>query len=109
MKVLRRSLAAALGAAAVLWPAAPAQGAESAQLRLVHAYAPITMLRAQEDPPCDTAEEQFEPTTVHTMLGNPRVKLLAPGKGHDVVTTGPTAGRSPAWGSAITSTSPATR
>ncbi len=64
MKVLRRSLAAALGAAAVLWPAAPAQGAESAQQRLVHAYSPIVMLRAQEDPPCDTAEEQFEPTTV---------------------------------------------
>ena len=90
MKVLRRSLAAALGAAAVLWPAAPAQGAESAQQRLVHAYAPIMMLRAQEDPPCDTAEEQFEPTTVHAMLGNPRVQLIAPGKGHDVVTTAPT-------------------
>ena len=46
------------------------------------------MLRAQSDP-CETSEEQYQPTTVDTMLGNPTVDLQDPdGK---VVTTAPTA------------------
>jgi hypothetical protein len=62
--------------------------------RLVKKYAPITMLRAQEDPPCDNKEEQYQPTTVDAVLGNPNVQLLAPaeaGKRQEVVTTAPTA------------------
>jgi hypothetical protein len=64
--------------------------ANSAQ-RLVDAYSPIVMLREQtEDPPCNSSQEQFEPTTVDTMLGNPRVQLEAAGTDEEV-TTAPTA------------------
>jgi hypothetical protein len=59
-----------------LLPVAGAAAAPTPEERLVSAYAPITMLRAQEDPPCDTAEEQFSPpTTVDVVLGNPEVTL----------------------------------
>jgi hypothetical protein len=67
-------------------------GAAGAQ-RLAERYAPITMLREEKDPPCETSAEQYEPTTVHTMLGNPTVTLQkadgATGKLEDV-TTAPT-------------------
>ncbi len=33
------------------------------------------MLREQQDPPCDTKEEQYQPTSVQTVLGNPTVTL----------------------------------
>jgi hypothetical protein len=71
--------------------AAPAGG--SAAQRLADTYAPIAMLREQTDPPCDTTEEQYQPTSVGTMLGNPDVTLthLVPGKGLEKVKTGPTA------------------
>jgi hypothetical protein len=49
-------------------PAGPAQ-------RLVEAYTPITMLREEQDPPCETSAEQYEPTSVSTVLGNPSVRL----------------------------------
>lgn len=76
MKRRPRRLGSVLAAAVAVWlTAAPAGAAESPQDQLVRTYAPIVMLRAQEDPPCDTAEEQFEPTTVNTVLGNPRVNL----------------------------------
>ena len=65
-------------ASAVWLAAVPSAGAKTARQDLVEAYSPIVMLRAQEDPPCDTSEEQFEPTTVNTMLGNPRVDLTRP-------------------------------
>ena len=40
------------------------------------------MLREQEDPPCDSSAEQYQPTTVHAVLGNPAVRLIPPaGKG----------------------------
>src|SRR5262245_8097648 len=58
--------------------APPANAAESPSEQLVRTYSPIVMLRAQEDPPCDTTEEQYEPTTVNTVLGNPRVNLTRP-------------------------------
>jgi len=75
---------------AALWLAAPgAHAAEDpAAQKLVDAYSPIVMLRDQSDP-CDTSQEQYQPTTVDTMLGNPKVELVDPdGK---VVTTAPTA------------------
>jgi hypothetical protein len=79
--VYRRPLgvATALVLAAAAWlTAAPAFAAESPSEQLVRTYSPIVMLRAQEDPPCDTSEEQYEPTTVNTVLGNPRVNLNRP-------------------------------
>ncbi|MBW8059299.1 MAG: hypothetical protein FVQ78_03005 [Solirubrobacterales bacterium] len=85
-----RRLAPSLVVMALLWLMAPgtafaagdggeASGRSAAQ-RLVEAYTPRLMLRAQEHPPCDTSEEQYEATTVETVLGNPTVKLtkLAP-------------------------------
>jgi hypothetical protein len=72
-------LATVIASAATVWlTTAAAQAAESPQQQLVKTYSPIVMLRAQEDPPCDTSEEQYEPTTVNVMLGNPRVNLERP-------------------------------
>ena len=92
MSLVRRWLAAMLVASAVSWlMAAGAQAAESPAQKLVDTYSPIAMLREQtEDPPCDSSEEQYEPTTVDTVLGNPRVQLVPPGK-DAAVTTAPTA------------------
>jgi hypothetical protein len=60
---------------------------------LAKRYAPITMLREEEDPPCETTAEQYEPTSVDTVLGNPTVTLTAivPGKGLTAVKKAPTA------------------
>ncbi len=33
------------------------------------------MLREEQDPPCETSAEQYEPTSVSTVLGNPSVEL----------------------------------
>jgi len=73
---------------------AAAQAAQGPRHQLVKAYAPITMLRAQEDPPCDNQEEQYQPTPVDVVLGNPDVELVRPteaGKPQKVVKTAPTA------------------
>jgi hypothetical protein len=72
--------------------AAKAQPQAAAQ-RLAEAYAPIAMLREQRDPPCDTAEEQYQPTSVDTVLGNTSVTLTryVPGKGLEDVEKAPTA------------------
>jgi hypothetical protein len=78
---LRWLVTASAVAAATGFTATPAGAAESPVRQLVKAYSPIVMLRAQEDPSCDTAEEQFEPTTVNVMLGNPRVNLVRPAEG----------------------------
>jgi hypothetical protein len=66
----------------------------SAAQRLADEYAPITMVRVEEDPPCDTNGEQYQPTSVDTVLGNPTVTLdrAVPGrKGTRVVRRAPTA------------------
>ncbi len=49
--------------------------APSPAQRLADAYAPVAMLREQRDPPCDTSAEQYQPTSVETVLGNPTVTL----------------------------------
>jgi hypothetical protein len=74
------ALAAAAGA-----PATPAE-------RLVDSYSPIVMLRTEENPPCDNKQEQYLPTSVHIMLGNPKVRLRIPRRGHKArtVTSAPT-------------------
>jgi len=63
--------------ALVGWPgAAQAQsGADAAAQRLVDRFSPVVMVREQKRPPCDTSEEQYQPTTVDTFLGNPLVTL----------------------------------
>jgi hypothetical protein len=48
---------------------------EAAAIKLAHRYAPITMLREQQDPPCEKTAEQYQPTSVGAVLGNPSVTL----------------------------------
>jgi hypothetical protein len=55
--------------------ASPADDGGAAAKRLAARYAPITMLREEQDPPCETTAEQYEPTSVDTVLGNPDVAL----------------------------------
>lgn len=79
---------AALGTPATVnaSPSSPAQ-------RLIETYAPITMLREQQDPPCETSAEQYEPTAVSTVLGNPSVTLkrVEEGAEEELVKRAPTA------------------
>lgn len=95
MTGLRRLAPAVALAALVLLPAsaAAATGNSAATQRLAAKYAPITMLREQQDPPCETSAEQYQPTSVGTMLGNPTVTLqrFLPGEGLEDVKTAPTA------------------
>jgi hypothetical protein len=94
MSLGRFLLLVAFGGVSVqaLFGAQPARAAFNAQQLLVDTYAPIVVLRKQEDPPCDTSEEQYQPTSVGTVLGNPQVQLIHVTKGHKrVVKTGPTA------------------
>ncbi len=60
-----------------------AERGSSAAQRLIEAYAPRLMLRKQENPPCDTSGEQYEATTVDTVLGNPAVTLTEERPGGD--------------------------
>ncbi len=69
---------AAVAAVSLAAPAAVPAAATSPAQRLVDTYAPIVVVRAQRDPPCDDQEEQYRPTTVDVALGNPRVRLIAP-------------------------------
>jgi len=48
---------------------------DPAAQKLAERYVPITMLREQRDPPCNTKEEQYQPTSVEAVLGNPTVTL----------------------------------
>ena len=47
----------------------------SVQQRLATEYSPILEIRKQTDPPCQTSTEQYQPTSVDTVLGNPTVTL----------------------------------
>jgi len=99
------ALALALGLALAAPAAAPAAGGGGAQAggaaaaereaarRLAEAYAPVMMIREQRNPPCDASEEQYRPTAVETVLGNPRVTLQrrVPGRGLVPLKRGPTA------------------
>lgn len=51
-----------------------AGGEKSAAQELIEAYTPRLMLR-ERDEICDTDGEQYEATTVNTVLGNPAVEL----------------------------------
>jgi hypothetical protein len=64
---------------ALLVAGAPtATAAPTPAQQLVNAYSPVVMLRSQEDGICDTTEEQYEPTGVDSVLGNPQVQLKGP-------------------------------
>jgi hypothetical protein len=67
-------------------PGLAAGGERDAAQRLIEAYSPRLVLRAQESPPCDTAEEQYESTSVGAVLGNPAVTLTRIGEDGKEVT-----------------------
>jgi hypothetical protein len=87
-------LAIAIATVALLGlPAAAGAQAGSAAQRLVNDYTPIAMLREEQDPPCETSAEQYEPTSVSTVLGNPSVELkrVEEGGGEKTIERAPTA------------------
>lgn len=63
------------GAAAAPADTAAAPPVDPAAQQLAERYVPITMLREQLDPPCKKTEEQYQPTSVDAVLGNPTVTL----------------------------------
>lgn len=74
----RRLVLLGIAALATLTTPAGAVAAASqdqAAQQLAEKYVPIAMLREQRNPPCDTAEEQYQPTSVDAVLGNPTVTL----------------------------------
>jgi hypothetical protein len=77
--LLLLALTPALARAAAPEPESPAE-------ELAQKYVPITELRKQENPPCDTAEEQYQPTSVDTVLGNPTVELQHAAEGGELTT-----------------------
>ena len=89
-------VAAALTLLLALALPASARAADQAsvQQRLVNEYSPILEIRKQTDPPCQTSAEQYQPTSVDTMLGNPNVTLerSVPGRRRlQAIRKGPTA------------------
>jgi hypothetical protein len=73
--------------ALVLVPvAARAAEPESPAAELAQKYVPITELREETDPPCDTAQEQYQPTSVESVLGNPTVLLQHAAEGGELTT-----------------------
>ncbi len=88
-----RRLVLALGISALAIALGPSSATATPAERLIQTYSPRLEIRAQEDPPCDTAEEQYESTTVDTVLGNPRVVLEVEGLDGELapVKKGPTA------------------
>ncbi|HEY5053737.1 MAG TPA: hypothetical protein VII45_10045, partial [Solirubrobacterales bacterium] len=79
--------------ALLVLPGAATADSGAAAKRLIDAYAPIAMLREEQDPPCETSAEQYQPTSVGIMLGNPSVTLTkgVPGKGQAPLKKAPTA------------------
>lgn len=66
-------------------PAAGEGGGKSAAERLIEAYTPRLMVRERAEI-CDTDGEQYEATTVDTVLGNPAVELTEADKDGDETT-----------------------
>ena len=89
-----RRLSVGLATIALLLLPAAAQAANTrdstlvpsaaAAAKLAQRYVPIAMLREQREPPCEKTAEQYQPTSVETVLDNPTVTLthedLATGK-----------------------------
>jgi hypothetical protein len=90
----RFALGLATLAALLLAPSsAAAADQQQAAQELARRYAPITMVREEQDPPCETSAEQYKPTSVEAMLGNPTVTLqkFVEGEGLEDIKEGPTA------------------
>jgi hypothetical protein len=83
----RRLVLLVIALATLTSPAGAEAAGDPAAQQLAEKYAPIAMLREQRNPPCDTSEEQYQPTSVDAVLGNPTVTLtreLPGGKLEDV-------------------------
>jgi hypothetical protein len=97
VRAATRSIILALGAVAIanIGPAcagADVDAKSPAMQRLIRAYTPIQMLRNLDDP-CDDSGEQFQPSPVSSVLGNPDVQLkLVTDKATRTVKVAPTAG-----------------
>jgi hypothetical protein len=81
-------------AALLIAPAGAAAATHGDPAReLADAYAPIVKVREEQVPPCESTAEQYAPTSVETVLGNPGVTLErdVPGKGLEAVRRAPTA------------------
>jgi hypothetical protein len=77
---------AAVGPARAGAAAAPEPSGKTPAQRLIDAYSPRLVIREQEDPPCETTAEQYEATTVGSVLGNPAVTLTRLGpKGEEIL------------------------
>lgn len=74
-----------------LVPAVATAKAGGARAELIRTYSPITMLRTSDELPCDDNAEQYEPTTVDVVLGNPDVDLISPPGDDTPALAGPTA------------------
>jgi hypothetical protein len=74
---------------------APAMAGTSAELELVEKYAPIAMLKVNDDLPCSREGEQYRPSPVDVVLGNPSIDLYREasrrGQKDEVVRSAPTA------------------
>jgi hypothetical protein len=70
----------------------PASAAATPEQQLAERYSPILMLKVNDDPPCGRRGEQYAPTSVAAVLGNPDVQLVqAPeGRRSKVVKNGAT-------------------
>src|ERR1043165_1613725 len=87
MRARRLVLLGIAALAVVVSPARAATSTEAAAQKLAARYVPITMRREQRAPPCNTSEDEYQPTSVGTVLGNPTVTLqheLPDGKLEDV-------------------------
>jgi hypothetical protein len=70
--------------------AAAARAAADVDELLARKFSPILMLRAQENPPCDSKEEQYHPTVVDVVFDNPSVTLVRTRPdGHKLTTRAP--------------------
>ncbi len=90
-----RRLVPALATLALLAlpPSAGAAPGEAASRELAERYAPIAMLREEQDPPCETSAEQYQPTSVEAVLDNATVALThePPGEGLETLGRAPSA------------------
>lgn len=87
---MRRVLLVALLALAPWVVPVPATAAVAPAEELAQRYAPVVMVRAQDDP-CDRQGEPYRPIAVDAVLGNPQVALRQVGNGDAVIRWAPTA------------------
>jgi hypothetical protein len=82
-----------LVAGVTLLAAVGAAAAQTPEQKLVHTYAPVMKLKANEHLPCSTAGEQYTVTSVDVILRNHDVQLVRvePGKKAQIVKRGATA------------------